>query len=76
MGGLTDIGIDDDFLEEVGRQIAPCSSALAILVRRADPDKVLAELKKFKGKVLKTTLSEEDEDRIREALAKSQPKSS
>ena len=35
-GALSDIGIDDDFLEEVGESLQSKSSALVVLVRRAD----------------------------------------
>ena len=67
-GSLSDIGIDDQFLEDVGQSLQTKSSALAVLVRRADPDKVLAELEKFEGTVLQTTLSHDDEERLRAAL--------
>lgn len=68
VGALTDFGIDDDFLRAVGDELRSASSALAVLVRRADPEKVLAELAKFEGKVLQTTLAEGDEERLRAAL--------
>ena len=44
------------------------SSALFILVRRVNFDKVLPELKPFGGKVLKTSLTNDQEERLREAL--------
>jgi uncharacterized membrane protein len=68
-GALGDIGINDEFLQEVGDSLRNASSALAILVRRADPEKVLAELGKFEGTVVQTTLSHADEERLRDALA-------
>lgn len=68
-GALTDIGIDDKFLKEVGQSLRKLSSALVVLVRRADPEKVLTELDKFdEGSVLHTTLSHADEERLRAAL--------
>ena len=68
VGKLEDIGVDDEFLTEVGESLQPSSSALAVLVRRAEPDQVLAELEKFEGRVVKTTLSHADEERLRAAL--------
>ena len=51
-GKLSDIGIDDKFMKELGATLAPGTSALFVLVRKATPDKVLEALKGFKGKVL------------------------
>ncbi len=64
---LAKLGISEDFIKELASTMTPGSSALFILVMRADPDKVLEELKRFKGKVLQTYLSK-DEAAIRAAL--------
>lgn len=69
-GALSDIGINDDFIKDLGRHMDPGSSALFILVRKYTPDKVLEELSPFKGKVLRTSLSYDDEARLKEALEK------
>ncbi len=69
-GSLTDLGIDDDFIREIGSTIEPGTSAIFILVRKSTPDKVLEDLSKFEGKVLRTSLSKEDEAKLQEALAK------
>jgi uncharacterized membrane protein len=42
-----------------------------VLVRKATPDKVLEELKGFKGKVFKTSLTKEKEEELREVLEQS-----
>ncbi len=68
-GKLSDIGIDDKFMQELGETITAGSSALFVLVRKATPDKVLAELKGFRGKVLKTSLTEDKEEKLREVLS-------
>ena len=67
-GALSDIGIDDNFIREVGSTIEPDTSAIFVLVRRATPDKVLEDLSRFKGKVLKTSLSNEDEAKLQAVL--------
>ncbi|WP_103666320.1 DUF1269 domain-containing protein [Pseudanabaena sp. BC1403] len=69
-GALTDIGIDDNFIREVGSTIEPSTSAIFVLVRRATPDKVLEDLSRFEGKVLKTSLSNEDEAKLQAILTK------
>jgi uncharacterized membrane protein len=67
-GGLTDIGVDDKFIKEVGEQIEPGDSALFLLVRESTPDKVMDELKKFDAKVYQTSLSKDDEAKLRAAF--------
>jgi uncharacterized membrane protein len=67
-GALSDYGIDDDFIRSLGSTIQPGSSALFILVRRATLDKVLPELRPFGGTILRTSLSHEQEERLKTAL--------
>jgi uncharacterized membrane protein len=68
-GALSDVGINDDFIKEVGSTITPDSSALFILVRKATPDKVLEELRPFEGRVLRSSLTHEDESKLQVALS-------
>jgi uncharacterized membrane protein len=70
-GALTDIGIDDNFIRDIGSTIEPGTSAIFVLVRKSTPDRVLADLAKFEGKVLRTSLSREDEAKLQAALTKS-----
>lgn len=72
MGRMTDIGVDDKVMREVGQAMKPGSSALFVLVRRATMDKVLEGLKPFagKGKIFQTSLNKDDESALREALEK------
>ncbi len=67
-GKMTDIGIDDKFIKEVGATIKPGHSAAFLLVRESTPDKVLDELKGFNGTVLKTSLSKENEAKLKVAF--------
>lgn len=71
-GKLSDIGLDDKMMKEVGESLKPGSSALFVLVRRATADKVLDGLRQFagNGKVFKTSLSKDEEGTLREALEK------
>ena len=68
-GAASDIGIDDSFMKEVGETIKPGSSAIFILVKHAQPDKVIQELKPFGGTLLHTNLSTSDENKLKKALA-------
>jgi uncharacterized membrane protein len=67
-GALSDLGIDDKFMKELAAQMNPGSSVLFILVRKATPDKVLDEIKGTGGKILKTSLSHDDEAKLQAAL--------
>lgn len=67
-GKLSDAGIDDNFMKELSKTFIPGSSALFVLVRKATPDKVLEQLKGFKGKILKTSLTADKEEALRKVL--------
>jgi uncharacterized membrane protein len=69
-GKLTDIGVNDKMMKEIGQSFKPGSSGLFLLVRKATVDKVLEGLKDFagKGKLFQTSLSKDDENALREAL--------
>jgi uncharacterized membrane protein len=68
-GSLVDYGINDDFIRSIAETLKPDSSALFVLVRKAQPEKVLAELSGFRGQVLRSSLSPEQEARLQEALS-------
>jgi len=68
-GKFTDIGVDDKFIKEVGNTIEPGQSALFLLVQSATADKVLPKLEKFDATVLQTSLSEEDEAKLRDTFS-------
>jgi uncharacterized membrane protein len=68
-GSLRDVGIDDNFMKELGQTIKPGTAALCVLIREMSADKVLEEVKKFGGTVIKTNLTNENEAKLREALA-------
>jgi len=69
-GSLTDYGIRDDFIRKLGETIPEGSSALFVLFRSVTEDKVLPEIEPYKPRVLKTSLSNEAEARLRAALSK------
>ena len=67
-GALTDAGVDDKFMKELGEQLTPGSAAVIALVRRVTMDKVLEGIK-IPGHVIQTSLDNEAEERLSEALA-------
>ena len=68
-GALTHVGIDDKFMKELAATLKPGSSVLFVLVRKSTPDKVLDEVKGTGGKILKTSLSHDDEAKLQAALS-------
>ena len=56
-GTATGYGIDEDFARSLSETLQPGTSALFVLVRKAQPEKVLAALSGFKGEILRASLS-------------------
>jgi len=67
-GSMIDYGISDDFIKELGEQLQPNTSALFLLVKKSTPDKVLPEVSQYGGKILRSSLSNEQEQKLQEAL--------
>jgi uncharacterized membrane protein len=72
-GKFSDIGIDDNFIKEVGSAIHPGEAALFILTRNEVADKVIPALKQYQFEVLRTSLSDEEEARLHEMLGPAVP---
>lgn len=68
VGKFMDLGVDGNFVKDVGEQIQPGTSALFVLTRDENAAGVLAVLRQFQGKVLQTTLDSEADEAIRKAL--------
>jgi uncharacterized membrane protein len=68
MAKFTDVGIDDQFIREVQEKIKAGQSGLFLLVRDVKLDRVLPAVEPYHPQVLQTSLSTEQEARLREAL--------
>mgnify|MGYP001820789074 CR=1 FL=1 len=64
-GVFSDYGIDDKFIKEVGESIEPGDSALFLLAHKVNLMAVIDQLKPYNPTVLQTTLSPEDEAKLR-----------
>src|SRR5664279_4145557 len=64
-GAMTDYGINDDFIKEVGATIKPGGSALFLLISNWTEDKALERLKKFNATVIRTSISKEEEQKLK-----------
>jgi uncharacterized membrane protein len=67
-GALSDRGIDDNFMKEIGDKLPEGGAAIFVLVREATIDKVLPEISKYGGHVIQSSLSNEQESALQEAL--------
>ncbi len=69
-GSMADYGIDDNMIKDLSANLDQGKAALFVLVRKATTDKVLENLSKFEGKVLKTSFPKELDDKLQAVLTK------
>ena len=67
-GALSDYGIDDNFMKELGQKLPEGGAAVFVLVREATADKVVPEIAKYGGHVIQSSLSNEQETALQAAL--------
>lgn len=67
-GAMTDVGVNDQFMKDLGQNLEPGAAALIVLVRDSSPDKVLPRISQYGGKVIHSSLSDETEAQLQEAL--------
>lgn len=70
-GSMTDLGISDNTMKEMAEAFDDNTSALFVLIRKVTADKVLEDIQPIasKGKVFKTSLTQEKEDKLKAMLA-------
>ena len=68
-GKFSDIGINDQFMKDAAASLTPGQAALCVIVRKVTADKVLPAMAHFGGKVLRTNLTTEQEQKLQSALA-------
>ena len=68
-GALTDTGINDDFMRDLSNNLRPGAAALFALFKTAATDKVIPRIAEYGGHLVQTSLSQADEDALREAIA-------
>jgi uncharacterized membrane protein len=62
-GKVSDVGVNDNFMKDLGEKLSPGSAALLALGRSDAPDKIIERLRPYAGHVMQTSL-----DRLRVAL--------
>ena len=73
MGKVEKSGIDKQFQQQVRDMLQPGTSALFLIVEKVTPDKAIAAMSQFGGTVLKSSLSEEAEKDLQDALHGASP---
>lgn len=68
-GAMTDVGVDDNFVKNLGEDLKPGAAALIVLVRESTPDKVLPRISPYGGRVIHSSLSDDAEAGLQEALS-------
>ena len=66
-GAIADSGVDDDFMKRLGAELQPGGAALIVLIRKVTADKLLPNIK-VPGTVIQSSLSNDQEQRLQEAL--------
>ena len=67
-GKMTDVGVNDNFMKELGAKLEPGAAALIALGSTDARDKVIERVKPYGGDVIQTSLSTEEEEQLRAAL--------
>src|SRR4051795_4020039 len=66
-GAMSDAGVDDQFMKELGQELAPGNAAVIALVRNITLDKVLEDIR-IPGRIIRSSLDNETEAQLQEAL--------
>jgi uncharacterized membrane protein len=67
-GSLTDIGIRDDLIREIGETLQPGKAAVFFLARNATVDRVIEAIRPYNPTVIQTNLSRDSERELIEQL--------
>ena len=67
-GAASDYGVDDNFVKELGAQLPAGGAAVIVLVQEATRDKVVPEISKYGGRVIQSSLSNDQQEAFQEAL--------
>jgi uncharacterized membrane protein len=67
-GKMTDTGVNDNFMKELGAKLQPGNAALIALGSTDARDKLMERVSPYGGDVIQTSLDSEDEERLRSQL--------
>jgi uncharacterized membrane protein len=67
-GAMSDYGVDDKFMKDMGTKLSPGTAAVIFLVREASMDKILPQIK-IEGEIIQSSLDNDAEESLAGALA-------
>jgi uncharacterized membrane protein len=67
-GKLTDVGINDDMIKQIGAQLQQGKAAVFILAKSATVDRVIEALKPYSPTIIQTNLTRDREEELVQAL--------
>jgi uncharacterized membrane protein len=67
-GKMTDVGVNDDLMKQIGANTPPGAAVLIMLGSSGAREKVIERVQPYGGDVIQTSLSEDDEEHLRAAL--------
>jgi uncharacterized membrane protein len=67
-GAVSDVGVDDTFMKDLGTKLPPGGAALIALGSTDARDKLIERVRPYGGEIIQTSLSTEDEENLRAAL--------
>jgi len=68
-GKSVDVGVNDNFMKELGAKMPPGGAALIVLGSTDARDKVIERVRGYGGDLIQTSLSTDDEEHLRAALS-------
>ena len=67
-GHFSDVGVDDNFMKELGDKLENNGAAVIVLVRKSTPDKVVPRISEYGGHVIQSSLDSEAEESLKSAI--------
>src|SRR4051812_27671998 len=67
-GKMADVGVNDNFMKELGAKMPAGGAALIALGSTDARDKIIERVRPYGGDIIQTSLSEEEEERLRAAM--------
>jgi uncharacterized membrane protein len=67
-GKVSDLGVDDNFVRDLGAKLPPGAAALIALGSTDARDKLIDRVKPYGGEIIQTSLSRDAEEHLRAAL--------
>jgi uncharacterized membrane protein len=72
-GKMSDTGVNDQFMKQLGAALQPGGAALIALGRGEARDKLIERVRPYGGEIIQTSLSSDEEEHLRAAMSSTAP---